>query len=358
MGQEKIYHIKNKRKKGEKMGERIRYAAIPKGTKIGHWTVGDPVRKGKYKTMYYHCVCDCGTERDVLSHNLRHNLTYSCGCAREKFRPAEDLTGQDFGFLHVEEKIVKDRHTYFRCKCKCGGEIIATGSYLRAGRVKSCGCRIGMKERTKEYNEKGMLSPRVLKNAANKNSQSGYVGVNWNRQTNRWMASIIFRGKTHYLGTFENVEDAIMARKIAEEKYYGELLKNSSGENYKELMKNIGFGGEIPEEEVAEFNRRIMLKKNPSGHVGVSWMKSTGKWKATLCRDGRQYHLGYFDNIEDAVAAREEAEEKYDRGEPVNKLMRIEQEWTVRSSNDEDADDEEEEEEDFIGFDEGWDDEE
>jgi hypothetical protein len=28
----------------------------------------------------------------------------------------------------------------YRCKCKCGGDKITSGSMLRRGKVKSCGC--------------------------------------------------------------------------------------------------------------------------------------------------------------------------------------------------------------------------
>lgn len=47
---------------------------------------------------------------------------------------------------------------------------------------------------------------------------------------------------------------------------------------------------------------------NTSGHVGVSWFKERQKWVATITVDKRLHHLGYFDNLEDAVAARKAGE--------------------------------------------------
>ena len=50
---------------------------------------------------------------------------------------------------------------------------------------------------------------------------------------------------------------------------------------------------------------------NTSGAVGVSWHKQTGKWTARIQIDKKRINLGLFDNFDDAVKARKEAEEKY-----------------------------------------------
>lgn len=52
-------------------------------------------------------------------------------------------------------------------------------------------------------------------------------------------------------------------------------------------------------------------KGNKSGHKGVSWMESRKKWRAYIGFQGRNITLGYFDKKEDAIKARELAEEKY-----------------------------------------------
>ena len=50
---------------------------------------------------------------------------------------------------------------------------------------------------------------------------------------------------------------------------------------------------------------------NASGVSGVSWVKARGKWLARIKIDGRPKHLGLFDSIEDAAAARAEASARY-----------------------------------------------
>ena len=52
-------------------------------------------------------------------------------------------------------------------------------------------------------------------------------------------------------------------------------------------------------------------KNNTSGRKGVYWDKTYNKWKVCIKINGKQKHLAYFDNKEDAVKLREEAEAKY-----------------------------------------------
>lgn len=57
-------------------------------------------------------------------------------------------------------------------------------------------------------------------------------------------------------------------------------------------------------------NQRNMKKsaRNQSGVTGVSWDKRANKWYAKICVGRVQKHLGLFDRLEDAVAARKVAE--------------------------------------------------
>ena len=56
---------------------------------------------------------------------------------------------------------------------------------------------------------------------------------------------------------------------------------------------------------------RTMNRDNTSGVCGVSWFKRLKKWKVQIKVDGRMIHLGLFDSIEDAAAARAEASARY-----------------------------------------------
>lgn len=59
---------------------------------------------------------------------------------------------------------------------------------------------------------------------------SGYKGVCWLKKQNKWMAKIIVNYKQIYLGAFSDIQDAVAARKSAEEKYFGEFAYNPDKE--------------------------------------------------------------------------------------------------------------------------------
>lgn len=51
-------------------------------------------------------------------------------------------------------------------------------------------------------------------------NKSGYKGVSWCANRNKWRANITFNGSTLHLGRFKNKEEAIKARKKAEIKLH------------------------------------------------------------------------------------------------------------------------------------------
>lgn len=59
-----------------------------------------------------------------------------------------------------------------------------------------------------------------------KNNTSGHKGVCWNKSAKKWIAYIGKNKKLYNLGSFEYIEDAIKARKEAEEKYFGEFNRD------------------------------------------------------------------------------------------------------------------------------------
>ena len=50
---------------------------------------------------------------------------------------------------------------------------------------------------------------------------------------------------------------------------------------------------------------QAIRKDNTSGVKGVSWYKKLNKWVVQVSVEGHRTHLGYFDSLEEAAAARE-----------------------------------------------------
>lgn len=51
----------------------------------------------------------------------------------------------------------------------------------------------------------------------NKNSASGVTGIHFDKERSIWVAQITFQRVNHHLGRFKTMEEAIDARKKAEE---------------------------------------------------------------------------------------------------------------------------------------------
>lgn len=66
---------------------------------------------------------------------------------------------------------------------------------------------------------------------------------------------------------------------------------------------------------VGTHNKNMLDQKKPknnlSGVMGVCKDNRSGKWRASIRGKGKQKHLGYFENFQDAVDARKQAELEY-----------------------------------------------
>ena len=100
----------------------------PKGAHISKW----------------HCKCDCGNEKDVLSSSLKNGDTQSCGRCEKKKRPAQiivDYSGQQFGDLYVINRIDGSHPPKYICRCSCGREVTVLQKDLSSGKKTHCGCK-------------------------------------------------------------------------------------------------------------------------------------------------------------------------------------------------------------------------
>ena len=70
-------------------------------------------------------------------------------------------------------------------------------------------------------------------NKIRKTNTSGTTGVWFDSTRQMWTAEIMFKKKKYMLGRYKDKQEAIKARKIAEEKIFGEFL-----EWYKQNKQN------------------------------------------------------------------------------------------------------------------------
>ena len=145
----------------------------------------------------------------------------------------KDITGKRFGMLTAvkpTEKRDSKRVVIWECVCDCGNVCEKSVRHLGVDTV-SCGCikktssakngKIGAVENTKLGNLNEKLS---------KNNVSGVKGVC--RFKDMWRAYIKINKKQVSLGVYKNFEDAVKARKRAEEEIYEPIL-NRYGKELK-----------------------------------------------------------------------------------------------------------------------------
>lgn len=71
--------------------------------------------------------------------------------------------GERFGQLTVLEyagKRDKWSHSFWKCRCDCGREHVATASSIRYGKTRSCGCSMVGKERQHDERDRQIVSMR------------------------------------------------------------------------------------------------------------------------------------------------------------------------------------------------------
>ena len=149
-----------------------------------------------------------------------------------------NLAGMQFGDLTViepTERRSQDRSVYWKCRCTaCGKEKEIPANQLTRGVQISCGCRrAGQLQKTNGYID-GTCLKNVFSDKVNRNNTSGYKGVFLKR--GKWTAQIQYKKKTYYLGSYENLEDAVAVRKEAENRVRDDAEKLL--EQLKQEMQN------------------------------------------------------------------------------------------------------------------------
>lgn len=120
--------------------------------------------------------------------------------------------------------------------------------------------------------------------------QSDTKGVTWDNVSNKWYSRISVKRKSIHLGKFNNLEDAINARKEAEIRYFGKI---------KQLK-----------EKRLPINQEY-INENKGKCIGVIWLKRHNKWQVSIMYNKILYRLGNYFEFKDAIMSRLQAELKF-----------------------------------------------
>ena len=149
---------------------------------------------------------------------------------------SKDLTGQRFGRLIVIKRVgIKNSSQTWECKCDCGNTKIVSSKNLMYEFVKSCGClredfcKNELRKKYQEYRIEGTNVAFLKSKKLNSNNKSGVRGVHKNKR-GKWRAEIVFKKKYYHFGVYDNFEDAVKARKEAEERLFKPVIEKYENE--------------------------------------------------------------------------------------------------------------------------------
>lgn len=221
----------------------------------------------------------------------------------------EDLTGQKFGrliVLGIDEERKDYKKLFWKCQCDCGNVISVTTTHLKNGHSTSCGCKRveNFIKTIKKFNDYDLNGEFGIGYTTNTNKEFYFDKEDFDKIKNyTWREN-----SCGYIVTSDFSDSIYMHRFIMQDR---EMIDNKEIDHIN-LNKND--------------NRKINLrtcthqqnncnkkesKYNTSGHRGVQWEKRYNKWRARISVNGKDIHLGLFEDYDNAVAARTAAEEKY-----------------------------------------------
>ncbi len=145
-------------------------------------------------------------------------------------RQMVDITGRTFGrltALYPTDKRDCKGSVYWHCKCSCGNEKDVPVDALITGDYVSCGCRkreLNQNVSSNLHFVDGTCVEWLRSRKFRSDNTSGFRGVN-QRKDGKFVANIGFKGKRYYIGTYMTFEEAVQARLEVEEEIHGGFLE-------------------------------------------------------------------------------------------------------------------------------------
>lgn len=229
--------------------------------KFGSLTVIERDFERKSNKVYWKCKCDCSPNKiiSVRMDGLRSGRTTSCGCyhknvvskkgKNKKYNNYIKDGKTTIIFTSDNNYILIDTEDYNKVKNYCWS--VTENGYAQARDCSKINSVVLMhriimnasKGEVVDHKNHIILDNRkenlrlctqcnnMVNQVLSKVNTSGYKGVYWNNEKEKWYAKIGYQNKNIHLGYFDSIEEAFEVRLNAENNYFGEF-KNEI--DYKE----------------------------------------------------------------------------------------------------------------------------
>jgi hypothetical protein len=220
---------------------------MKKGDKFGRWTfVGESwlelrrnrnVKIGKF-------VCECGVERVCEMHSVKRGNSKSCGCLRKeeisKANTKHSLRNHALygAWLATRQITTNHKNPDYKYYGALGIKVCDEWQEFQSfydwaiANGWSKGLHLSRHDKEKDFTPENcyFANQAVIQSVGNtkmpNTNKSGYVGVCWDKPRCKWAAQIKINKKKYNIGRFDELNDAVEARILAEIELLGEQKTN------------------------------------------------------------------------------------------------------------------------------------
>lgn len=210
--------------------------------------------KTKGGKRLWECVCDCGNIHYATKSNLNHGKTLSCGCLHKEVSVTNGHNNKKYNKYNIDGEYGKGYTSsgyefYFDL---CDYDLIRKYCWHKHqdGYLRTCNeiypdgrhhyimmhqllmGRNGadhINGKTFDNRRENLRVIPQIDNSKNlkirSDNKTGCAGTFYSERENKYKAYITYDKNRLHIGTFGTLEDAIKARKNAEEKYFGEFAR-------------------------------------------------------------------------------------------------------------------------------------
>ena len=222
--------------------------------------------------------------------------------------PDSRLTVVERGEDYITTKGIKIIRWVCKCSCNSDKTFLATTHDIKSGHTKSCGCL---------RNEKAACRGHQMWKQYNTYNISGQYGIGYT-----------LNGEQFYfdLEDYDKIKDycwnigpdgyvTAYSAELARIVRLHRLIMNFPNNMDIDHINHKLHDNRKQNLRICEHTKNMMNQSkrsdNTSGVPGVNYHKSVGKWMVRIGVNGKRILLGLFDDFDDAIAVRKQAEEKY-----------------------------------------------